>query len=56
MRTFADFAGDRKYPLFVPVIVEDKIRMPLRNYLISKEVYCLIHWPLSNQQKEKLSK
>lgn len=46
---FADFKDDKKCPLFVPVIVEDGKRDALRRYLISKDIYCPVHWPLSEQ-------
>ncbi len=34
-------------PLFVPIIVKNGKRDKLRQYLISKEIYCPVHWPLS---------
>lgn len=34
-------------PLFVPVMVSDCKRNELRNHLINKEIYCPVHWPLS---------
>ena len=34
-------------PLFVPILVPDGQRDALRSYLISKEIYCPIHWPIS---------
>lgn len=37
--------------LFVPVILDNKIRNDLRKYLTQKQVYLPIHWP----QKEKLN-
>lgn len=33
-------------PLFVPVLIEDN-RDGLRKYLIDHDVYCPVHWPLS---------
>lgn len=38
-------------PLFVPVLVPDGQRDALRKYLISKEIYCPVHWPLSEYHK-----
>lgn len=35
-------------PLFVPVIINNDLREKLRNYLISKKIYCPIHWPKPN--------
>lgn len=34
-------------PMFVPIIVPDGKRDELCRYLISKEIYCPVHWPLS---------
>lgn len=34
-------------PLFVPVLVKNGLRDKLRQYLIEKEIYCPVHWPLS---------
>lgn len=34
-------------PLFVPVIVDEKLRNPLRRFLIDNQIYCPIHWPKS---------
>ena len=34
-------------PMFVPVLVPDGKRDALRSYLIKHEIYCPIHWPMS---------
>jgi len=34
-------------PLFVPVMVTPVHRNPLRRYLIEHDIYCPVHWPLS---------
>lgn len=34
-------------PLFVPVIVSPEQRNSLRRYLIENQIYCPVHWPLS---------
>lgn len=34
-------------PLFVPILLEKQTRDLLRGYLISKNIYCPIHWPVS---------
>ncbi len=39
-------------PLFVPILVDD--RDALRRHLIEKEIYCPVHWPIS--ECHKLSK
>ena len=33
-------------PLFVPVLVDNGRRDDLRQYLISQEIYCPVHWPM----------
>ena len=48
-------------PLFVPIIVDETVRNKLRSYLISKNIYCPIHWDISeyhrlNSKTEKLYK
>lgn len=34
-------------PLFVPVLVKDSLRDELRRYLIRNQIYCPVHWPIS---------
>lgn len=51
IKIFSDFQDDKKSPLFVPVIVEDGMRDSLRKYLVSKDIYCPVHWPLSNRHQ-----
>lgn len=34
-------------PMFVPVLVPKDKRDELRRYLIQKEIYCPVHWPLT---------
>lgn len=38
-------------PLFVPIIVSPELRPPLRRYLIENDIYCPVHWPLSDLHK-----
>lgn len=38
-------------PMFVPVLVPDKKRDTLWRYLIQNEIYCPIHWPVSEYHK-----
>lgn len=35
-------------PLFVPLVVESSWRARLKHYLISKEIFCPVHWPKSD--------
>lgn len=45
-------------PMFVPVLVPDGKRNELRRHLIKNEIYCPVHWPVSDyhrlNDKEKL--
>lgn len=34
-------------PMFVPILVPDGKRDALRRYLIAHEIYCPVHWPVS---------
>ena len=34
-------------PMFVPILVPDGKRNALRKYLVDKEIYCPVHWPVS---------
>lgn len=38
-------------PLFVPILVPDRRRGEIRRYLIGKDIYCPIHWPVSEDHK-----
>ena len=38
-------------PMFVPVLVPDGKRDALRRYLIKNEIYCPIHWSVSEYQR-----
>ena len=40
-------AKETDCPMFVPILVPDGKRDALRRYLIEHEIYCPIHWPLS---------
>ncbi len=42
---------DEDCPMFVPVLVPDCKRNELRRHLISNEIYCPIHWPVSKYHK-----
>ncbi len=39
--------ADTDTPMFVPVLVPDGKRDVLRQHLINNEIYCPIHWPVS---------
>jgi len=38
-------------PMFVPILVPDGKRDALHHYLIQHEIYCPIHWPVSEHHK-----
>lgn len=38
-------------PLFVPLFIPNGKRDDLRKYLIKKQIYCPVHWPLSEYHK-----
>jgi hypothetical protein len=40
--------GANDTPLFVPVWIQSDIRNDLRGYLIEQDIYCPVHWPLSD--------
>lgn len=42
---------DTDCPMFVPVLVPGGRRDELRRYLINREIYCPIHWSISNYHK-----
>ena len=42
---------DSDCPMFVPILVPNGKRNELRRYLIKHEIYCPIHWPLSEYHK-----
>lgn len=43
-----DTARSQDVPLFVPVLVKNKRRNMLKQFLIKHGIYCPVHWPLSN--------
>ena len=46
MISILDFTKD--CPLFFPIRIRPDIRNGLRTYLVDNEIYCPIHWPVSN--------
>lgn len=48
IRLWRSELGDDDTPLFVPILVDPHIRGDLRSYLISRQIYCPIHWPRSS--------
>ena len=45
---FVKKMGAHDTPLFMPVWIQAEIRNELRRYLIEHDVYCPVHWPLSD--------
>lgn len=41
-------------PIFVPILIKDSMRNFIRNYLISNNIYCPVHWPKPSLIKEDL--
>lgn len=51
--------GEYDVPLFVPVFVRGNMRDALGKYLIENNIYCPVHWPLSdihqaNEEEKKI--
>ena len=44
-------SSDTDVPMFVPVIVPDGKRDSLRKFLINNDIYCPIHWPVSEYHR-----
>lgn len=44
---FFDNLGPDDVPLCVPVLIDPHKRDALRHHLISQQIYCPVHWPLS---------
>lgn len=56
LKHFKDYAmfksiNNDSCPLFVPIIVPNEKRDELRKYLISNNIYCPVHWPISELHK-----
>ena len=56
LKQFSDIAvfpslSGNECPLFVPILVPDGKRNELRRYLIENEIYCPVHWPLSEYHR-----
>ncbi len=49
IRLLFDTVGQEDCPLFVPVLIDEKIRSEIRNELIRHDVYCPIHWPIDKR-------
>ncbi len=47
---FKDF-DDNDCPMFVPIMVPHGLRNKLRKYLIDHQIYCPVHWPVSEVHK-----
>ena len=38
-------------PLFVPLLIDEDKRDALKNHLIKKQIYCPVHWPVTEFHK-----
>ena len=62
LQAFSDMAifpvmNEQDCPLFVPILVPDGQRDALRRYLINQQIYCPVHWPLTElHQPDKKTK
>lgn len=55
-RAFSDWLlfpqmTDTDCPMFVPILVSDGKRDALRKHLINNEIYCPVHWPVSEYHR-----
>ena len=50
MLIIKDYSSD-DCPLFVPIRVPNRKRDSLRRFLIDKEIYCPVHWPVSEYHR-----
>ena len=39
-------------PLFVPIFIKKDYRDRLRDYLIAHQIYCPVHWPISEYHRK----
>lgn len=48
-----DVLGEEDCPLFLPVLIPSKQRGAVHSYMVSKDIYCPIHWPVDNSYCRK---
>lgn len=48
VRCITPILNTKDVPLFVPVVVSPDCRNSLRKYLIEHQIYCPVHWPVSD--------
>ena len=56
LEAFSDIAvfpriGEQDCPMFVPILIPDGQRDALRKYLIEHQIYCPVHWPVSQYHR-----
>lgn len=56
LEAFSDIAvfprmGEQDCPMFVPIMVPEGQRDALRKYLIEHQIYCPVHWPVSEYHR-----
>lgn len=54
--TVTDFSKPGECPLFFPIIVLNGERDVLKQYLIEHNVYCPVHWPITEYHKDLTQK
>lgn len=53
-RFFSKTICETDVPLFVPILMDNSVRYNLREYLKQQNVYCPVHWPITDYH-DKLS-
>lgn len=51
IRLWKNTIGDDDVPLFVPIFMKPEVKSELRKRLIENDIYCPVHWPISNLHK-----
>lgn len=55
-RLFTDIIGENEVPLFVPILLDNSVRYNLREYLKQQNIYCPIHWPITEYHNQLTQK
>lgn len=51
-RFFTEIINENDVPLFVPIMLDNSIRYCLREYLKEHDIYCPIHWPITDYHNQ----
>lgn len=55
-RFFVDKISENDVPLFVPILLDNTVRYNLREYLKQQNIYCPIHWPITEYHNQLTDK